>query len=82
MLVSDGGGGLFLSPIPVPPGDPAALSSGAATYTAAQGEIERDRAGLTGAASQAGGTAWTGTGAAGYWKKIIEFKTLIRRIRK
>jgi hypothetical protein len=72
MLVSDGGGGLFLSPIPVPPGDPAALSSGAATYTAAQGEIERDRAGLTSAASQAGGTAWTGTGAAGYMAAASE----------
>jgi hypothetical protein len=66
MLVSDGGGGLFLSPIPVPPGDPAALARGAATYTAAQGEIERNRATLVSAAGQAGGPAWTGTGASGF----------------
>ncbi len=67
MLVSDGGGGgLFLSPIPVPPGDPAALAHGAATYTAAHGEIERNRAALVSAAGQAGGAAWTGTGAGGF----------------
>lgn len=67
MLPSDGGsGGLFLSPVPEPQGDPAALSRGAATYTAAHGEIERNRAALASAASQAGGTAWSGTGAAGY----------------
>lgn len=67
MLVSDGGGsGLFLSPIPVPPGDPGALSHGAAAYAAAHGEIDRNRAALTAAASQAGGAAWTGAGAAAY----------------
>jgi len=66
MLPSDGGDGLFLSPIPVPTGDPAALSQAAGTYTAAQGEIERDHTTLTSAASQAYGTAWQGTGATGY----------------
>jgi hypothetical protein len=60
------GGGLFLSPIPVPQGDPAELSHAAGTYTAAQGEISRNHAALTGAASQAGGLQWSGTGAAGY----------------
>ena len=67
MLPSDGGaGGMFLSPVPVPPGDPAALSSGAATYTAAQGEVERNRATLASVAGQAGGPAWTGAGATGF----------------
>lgn len=66
MLPSDGGGGLFLSPIPKPPGDPGALSAGAATYTAAHGEIERNHATLTSAVSQASGTAWTGTGGAAF----------------
>ena len=60
------GGGLFLSPIPIPQGDPAELSHAAGTYTAAQGEINRGHAALTGAAGQAGGLSWTGTGAAGY----------------
>lgn len=67
MIRSDGGGaGLFLSPVPEPPGDPAALSRGAATYTAAHGELERNRATLTNAAGQAGGPAWSGAGAAGF----------------
>ena len=67
MLPSDGGtGGMFLSPVPVPPGDPAALSSGAATYTAAQGEVERNRATLASVAGQAGSPAWTGAGATGF----------------
>ena len=67
MLPSDGGtGGMFLSPVPVPPGDPAALSSGAATYTAAQGEVERNHATLASVAGQAGGPAWTGAGATGF----------------
>jgi hypothetical protein len=67
VLPSDGGaGGMFLSPVPVPPGDPAALSSGAATYTAAQGEVERNRATLASVAGQTGGPAWTGAGATGF----------------
>jgi hypothetical protein len=65
MLPSDGGG-LFLSPIPKPPGDPAALSGGAATYTAAHGEIERNRVSLTRAAGQANGAIWTGSGASAF----------------
>src|ERR1700691_5528073 len=56
--------GLFLSPVAVPPGDPAALSRGAVTFTAAQGEIDRDRGLLACAASEVGGIAWTGIGAA------------------
>lgn len=65
MLVDDGPGtGLFLSPVPVPQGDPAALSRAAATYTSAQGEIDRGRATLTSAVSQADGTGWAGGGAA------------------
>ena len=63
---ADGTSGMFLSPVPVPPGDPAALAGAAATYTAAQGEIERSRATLTSVASQAGGAAWTGSGATGF----------------
>jgi trimeric autotransporter adhesin len=67
VLPSDGGtSGLFLSPVPIPPGDPAALASGAATYTAAQGEIERSRATLASVTGQAGGAAWTGAGASGF----------------
>jgi hypothetical protein len=57
---------MFLSPVPIPPGDPAALASGAATYTAAQGEIERSRATLASVAGPAGGPAWTGAGASGF----------------
>jgi hypothetical protein len=72
MRVSDGGSGLFLSPVPIPPGDPAALSRGAATYSAATAEIERNRAMLTAAAGQAGGAAWAGTGAAGYMSATSE----------
>jgi hypothetical protein len=67
MIANDGGGtGLFLSPVPEPPGDPAALSRGAATYTAAHGELERDRATLSSTAGQATGTTWRGAGAAGF----------------
>jgi hypothetical protein len=69
MLVTDGGGGsagLFLDPIPVPPGDPGALSSAAAKYSAAHGEIGRQQARLKGAAGQAGGAQWTGAGAANF----------------
>jgi hypothetical protein len=39
-----GGGGLYLATIPIPPGDPGELSAAAGTYTAAHGEIERNRA--------------------------------------
>lgn len=67
MIETDGGGtGLFLSPVPVPPGDPAALSHAAATYTAAHGELERNRATLTSAAAQTGGSAWSGAGATAF----------------
>lgn len=66
MLPSDGGGGMYLSPIPEPPGDPAALAAGAATYTAAHGELQRDHATLVSAASAVGGGQWTGAGAAGF----------------
>ena len=63
----DGGGsGLFLTPLPEPPGDPAALSRGAATYTAAYGELDRGRATLSGAAGQADGATWSGLGATAY----------------
>lgn len=67
MIPDDGGdSGLFLTPVPVPPGDPAALAKGAATYTAAHGELERDRAMLTGAAGQADGATWSGLGATAF----------------
>lgn len=62
MLIG-GSGGMFLSPIPEPPGDPAALDHAAAVYTAAHGEIQRTKATLTGVAGQAGGGDWTGIGA-------------------
>jgi hypothetical protein len=66
MLPDGSGSGLFLSPVPVPPGDPGALSRAAATYTAAHGEIERNHATLTSAVSQAGTAAWLGNGAVSY----------------
>lgn len=68
MYPSDGGGSgvVFLNPIPVPPGDPGALSSAAGKYTAAHGEVLRQVAVLKGAAGQAGGAAWTGAGSANY----------------
>ncbi len=65
MLPGDGpGDGLFLSPVPVPQGDPAALSRASATFTSAQGEIDRSHATLVSAASQGGGFGWSGLGAA------------------
>jgi hypothetical protein len=65
-MLPDGDGGLFLATIAVPPGDPAALAAGARTYTAAHGEIERNRAALAAATEQVGGPAWQGMGAAAY----------------
>ena len=80
MLPSDGGnGGLYLSAVPVPAGDPAALSHAAATYTAAQGEISRNHATLTSAASQATGTAWQGTGAASYLTAVHDLTAMYAR---
>lgn len=66
MLPGDSGTGLFLTPVTVPTGDPAALLGAAATYTAALGQVERDRTSITGAVSQADGAAWTGDGAIGF----------------
>jgi hypothetical protein len=63
MIVGEGGS-LFLSAVPEPPGDPAALARAAGIYTAAQGEIQRNHAVLTAAVGQTGGVAWQGTGAA------------------
>jgi hypothetical protein len=64
MIPNDGSGdGLFLSPIPVPTGDPAALSGAAATLTSAQGEIDRSHTTLVTAAAQGGGFVWSGLGA-------------------
>jgi hypothetical protein len=78
MLPDDGGpdGGLFLSPVPVPQGDPGALAHAAGTYTAAQGEIDRSRSTLSGAAAQASGAAWTGTGAAAYSGATTDLATV------
>ncbi len=62
MLPDDGGGGLFLAPIEIPPGDPGALCAAAGTYTAAHGEIERNRAALArtvgGASGRQRRTGW------------------------
>jgi hypothetical protein len=66
MLPDGDGGGLLLATIAVPPGDPAALAAGARTYTAAHGEIERNRAALAAATEQVGGPAWQGMGASSY----------------
>lgn len=64
MLLADGGGGgLFLAPIPVPPGDPAALAAAAGTYTAAHGAIQRNQAALARVAGNAGEASWIGVGA-------------------
>jgi hypothetical protein len=68
MLPDGDGGGLLLATISVPPGDPAALAAGARTYTAAQGEIQRNRAALSAATEQVGGPAWQGMGASSYAK--------------
>jgi uncharacterized protein YukE len=67
MLPADGiGAGLFLSPVPVPKGDPGALSRAATTYASAHGEIDRNRAVLAAVGSEASGQTWTGAGAAAY----------------
>jgi hypothetical protein len=76
MLIGDSGGGLFLSPVEVPPGDPGALAHAAGTYTAAHGEIDRSHATLTGAAGLAGGPSWTGTGAASYVTATTELASV------
>lgn len=61
-----GGGGLFLATIPIPPGDPGALAAAAGTYSAAHGEIERNRAALSKEASGAGEAQWVGVGASSF----------------
>jgi hypothetical protein len=65
MYVNDGGGGngMFLATIPIPPGDPGALSAAAGTYTAAHGEIERNKASLSREAAGAGEAQWIGIGS-------------------
>jgi hypothetical protein len=57
------GAGMFLSPVPEPPGDPAALTGAAARYTAVQGELERNRAALASIKAEAIQVQWTGVGA-------------------
>lgn len=66
MLPDGGQSGLFLTPIQVPKGDPAALAAAGRTYSSGQGEIERNHAALRSAASQVGGPAWQGMGAKAY----------------
>jgi hypothetical protein len=68
MLPDGDGGGLLLATISVPPGEPAPVTAGARTYTAAQGEIQRNRAALSAATEQVGGPAWQGMGASSYAK--------------
>jgi hypothetical protein len=63
VLPADDGSGLYLSPVPVPTGDPAALAKAASTFTAAHGEISRNHATLT-------GPVWQGTGAAAYLTSV------------
>lgn len=65
MLIG-GGGGMFLSPIPEPPGDPGALDRAAAVYTAAHGAMQRTKTTLTGVAGEVGGNGWTGDGATNF----------------
>jgi hypothetical protein len=67
--------GLFLSPVLVPPGDPDALSRAAATYTAAHGEIERNRGALANTAGEATGLTWTGRGEVGFLTVAGELMT-------
>ncbi len=57
------GTGMFLSPVPEPPGDPAALADAAARYTAAQGELDRNRANVAGIKAEAIQVQWAGVGA-------------------
>lgn len=59
-------GGLFLDPVPEPPGDPAELTRAAATYAAAHGELDRGHAMLGGVAGQTGPAGWAGAGAAAF----------------
>jgi len=63
MLPADSAGGLFLAALPEPPGDPAALSAAAGTFSAAHGEIERNQAAMARAAHQDGEASWIGVGA-------------------
>jgi hypothetical protein len=56
-------GGLFLAAIPIPPGDPGALSAAAGTYAAAHGEIDRNRAALSREVAGAGEAQWVGVGS-------------------
>lgn len=70
MYLDDGGGGgsggLFLATIAIPPGDPGALSAAAGTYSAAQGEIDRNRAALAREANGAGEAQWVGVGSSSF----------------
>ncbi len=69
MYLNDGGGGgagPFLATIPIPPGDPGALCAAAGTYSAAHGEIERNRAALAREANGAGEAQWIGVGSSSF----------------
>jgi hypothetical protein len=70
MYLDDGGGGgaggLFLATIPIPPGDPGTLAAAAGTYSAAHGEIDRNRAALAREANGAGEAQWIGVGSSSF----------------